>query len=255
MKRYLWIFIVLIIIALPKESHGQIWKLKRYEAGVGLGSSHAWTDIGLTPDGVMGFQFLGIRPNLSFQGRYYISSMISTAVDLNFIWLGGVDDPSQRARLYYYNSLVFEPALRAEIILFGTNRGSGTTALFNRRGMINNYSDFHLFAFGGVGGAISKANVREQETNLEVVNNPGYYNNTNFGLVFPVGLGIKFSLDADWSFSAEIGARISLTDYLDGYSSQYSEHNDFYYLTNFKAIYKLRTGRNGLPVFKRRGGR
>jgi hypothetical protein len=53
------------------------------------------------------------------------------------------------------------------------------------------------------------------------------------------------------NFGLEVGGRYTFSDYLDGYTSQYSKSNDVYYFLNLTVTYKPKMGRNGLPVFRR----
>jgi len=64
-------------------------------------------------------------------------------------------------------------------------------------------------------------------------------------------VGIKFSLDPRWSVGADLGYNFSLSDEIDGYSSEWSEYNDSYYNISVKAIIKIRSDKNGRPVFKK----
>ena len=52
------------------------------------------------------------------------------------------------------------------------------------------------------------------------------------------------------NFGIELAGRYSFSDYLDGYTSQYSSSNDVYYFLNFTITYKLKTGPKGLPSFR-----
>ncbi len=54
----------------------------------------------------------------------------------------------------------------------------------------------------------------------------------------------------NFNFGLELGGRYAFTDYLDGYTSQFSKANDVYYFLNFTITYKLKTGPHGLPSFR-----
>ena len=99
---------------------------------------------------------------------------------------------------------------------------------------------------------MSKGSIKDLDNgDLPPVDNPGYDNNMHYGLVIPVGAGLKYTLDAKWSLSVEAGYRWTTTDYLDAYSSAFSKYNDAYYTTSFKAIYKIRNNRKGRPIFRK----
>ena len=71
-----------------------------------------------------------------------------------------------------------------------------------------------------------------------------------FAAVIPVGLGTTLIYSPDINFGVEFGGRYSFSDYLDGYTSQYSSSNDVYYFFNFTFTYKLKTGPKGLPFLQ-----
>jgi hypothetical protein len=71
-----------------------------------------------------------------------------------------------------------------------------------------------------------------------------------FSAVIPAGLGATLIFSPNINFGLEVGGRYAFTDYLDGYTSQFSKANDVYYLLNFTVTYKLKTGPKGLPSFR-----
>ncbi len=74
--------------------------------------------------------------------------------------------------------------------------------------------------------------------------------NGGFAAVIPAGLGTTLIYSPNLNFGLEVGGRYAFTDYLDGYTSQYSKANDVYYFLNLTITYKLKTGRNGWPRFR-----
>ena len=118
--------------------------------------------------------------------------------------------------------------------------------------MVNNYNKLNLYLYGGASGILSKSHVKDLNNGgEEPVNNPGYNNNLVYSLVFPVGAGIKFSIDPRWSVGFEMGYCFSLSDQLDGYAPAASNYNDSYYTLSVKGIYKIRNDKNGRPVLKK----
>jgi hypothetical protein len=94
----------------------------------------------------------------------------------------------------------------------------------------------------GVGGIYSNPKLKK--------NDVPYIQNKfpKFGLTFPVGLGVKFSVTSKVSAGVEFGRRLTTTDYLEGYSSPSSKANDLYDFIMFSAIYKIPTDRRGYPI-------
>jgi hypothetical protein len=248
--RFILYFLVLAFVLSP-DAQGQRWKLKRYEASVGLGTTHAFMDIAPPADGLRSFQFQGTRPNVSLDAVFRIFEPLSANLSLTYIMFGGVDSEN-RMTVHSFITNAFEPTLNVEYSFLQGGKAFGTNALFNRRGMVNDYGTADIYVFAGVGGLLTKAIAFDE--NLQVVTDDIYFdNNMHFGLVFPVGLGFKYAIDSWWSVGVEVGGRFTMTDLIDGYATPFSEYNDRYILTNVKAIYKIRSDRRGLPVFRRYG--
>lgn len=256
MNRRIWVYIFLLAIILPANLNAQRWKLKRYEAAIGIGSVHTFMDIGSQNYSIRSFQFQDSRMNISSHIGYKLMQDLTVKLDLNYLIIGGVDDPD-RGRELRFTSHCFEPALRAEYNLVGGGRAFSYSTLFNRRGMVNNYGSFFFYVYAGAGGILSKAKVVDfsgVEVNPDI--NPAYDNNFNWGFVIPVGLGVKRSMDAYFDFALEVGGRLTFTDLIDGYyNTVASQYNDRYITTTFKVIYKIRNDRRGLPVFSKYGRR
>ena len=246
-----WTFILLILLMeIPSVLHAQRWKLRRYEAIFGIGSSNFFGDIGGTADddNMVGFKDIQLqytRPVVNIGLRYKLTGDMAAKFNLAFGVFSGNDINSRNDhRNFAFNSTIFEPSLQFEYYLLPEARGYSSAALFNRRGMINNYSKYYIYLFGGVGGIYY--NPKPLKSFEERFND----NFSKFGAVFPVGLGIKYSVDAKWTLGFEFGRRFTTTDYIDGYTSQYSKHKDTYYIGVLSAVYKVRTDRRGRPILR-----
>ncbi len=256
MLRKFWICLVALLLVLPLAGYSQMWRIMRYEAGVGLGSIHSFTDIGPAQKLVPDF-FNGTRPNLSVDARFKIDPFWAIKLDLAYLMFGGADvtaDTHYRPDYdYAFNTQAFEHTLRIEYYILGeARRGGGSSGIYNRKAMLNTFNTLYLYVFAGAGGVMSKAKMFEKGNPAnELTGTTGYNNNLLWSPVFPGGIGVKYSYSAWWTFGLEAGLRITLTDFLDGYNDPYyGDYNDFYYLISVKAIYRLRAGRNGLPTFR-----
>jgi len=252
MKNKLWIPIIALLVLTSIDGYGQRWKLRRYEADLYIGAVSFHGDIGLANKPLMN-NLNGMRPSIGFKPGFKITQDLTVALDLAYIIYGGKDkEGSTHGRLYSFNSHAFQHLVRAEYYLIGEGRSFISGAMYNRKGMVNNYNKLYLYVFGGAGGVLSKSKVKDLNNNgEEPLTNPGYDNSMQYTAVFPVGGGAKWSIDPRWSIGVEIGYQFTLSDYLDGYSSAWSEYNDSYYLTTVKAILKIRNDRNGRPIFKK----
>ena len=251
MKNKIWIPIIALLVLTSIDGYGQQWKLRRYEVDLYIGAVSFHGDIGLANKPLMN-NLNGMRPSIGFKPGFKITQDLTVALDLGYIIYAGKDqEGSTHGRLYSFNSHAFQHLVRVEYYLIGDGRSFISGAMYNRKGMVNNYNKLYLYIFGGAGGVLSKSKVKDLNNNgEEPLTNPGYDNSMQYTAVFPVGGGARWSIDPRWSIGVEIGYQFTLSDYLDGYSSAWSEYNDSYYLTTVKAIYMIRNDRNGRPIFK-----
>ena len=248
---YLFIF----ILCLPSEADAQKWKLRRYEATLGAGFGSYFGDIGgsTTADNLFGIKDISIkstRPSLHIGARYKIRQNVAVKMNFNYIRLAGDDEGSLNSeRGFQFATNVFEPSIQAEYSIISEEQRSRSNALFNKRGMINNYSQINLYLYAGIGAV--KHWPKPNEAMMASLNyDPDH---STFGILFPVGLGIKYILNSSWSVGAEFGIRWTTTDLLDAYTSPYSKANDLYYFGVINGIYRISTSRTGAPILFQRG--
>jgi hypothetical protein len=247
------IYIFLILFFIPISSYGQKWKRYRYEATFGIGTAHAYGDIGGSADlnNALGFKDIKIkysRPSFGVGARFKIRGDMAVKMNLNYGFVSGNDEGSINGtvdynRFYSFSSTIFEPSFQFEYYLLPENKSSGSSASFNRRGMLNNYSKVYIYLFGGIGGVFSNPKLKDKDGDNITMDNF-----SKFGIAFPIGAGIKYTIDSRWSLGFEFGRRFTTTDYIDGYTSELSEHKDIYDFGMFSAIYRIKSDRRGLPI-------
>jgi opacity protein-like surface antigen len=247
-------YLLLLVFLLPSGMHSQKWKLRRYEAVFGTGINSYFGDIGgsASPDNLFGIKDISIkstRPLLYMGARYKIRENISVKMNFTYGLMSGNDEGSKNNdRAFKFSSQIFEPSVQAEYSIISEEQKTRSSALFNKRGMINNYSQINLYLYAGIGAV--KHWPKPNEAMMASVNyDPDH---STFGIVFPVGMGLKYVLSQNWSIGAEFGVRWTTTDLLDAYTSPYSKANDLYYFGVINGIYRIKTSRTGLPVFGKR---
>lgn len=252
MKNKLWIPVIAILLFTSVDSSGQRWRLRRYGLDLYVAGVAFHGDIG-EANKPLANMFNGFRPSFGVTPRFFATENFAVSLDLAYLMYGGKDiEGSSHGRYYSFNTNAFAHGIRGEYYIFGTRSRSIGGAMYNRRGMVNSYNKLYLYIYGGVSGVLSKAHVKDLNNDgEEPLDNPGYNNNWLYSAVFPVGAGIKFSIDPRWSIGMELGYAFSLSDYLDGYASEWSEYNDSYYTLSVKGILKIRNDKNGRPVFKK----
>jgi hypothetical protein len=248
MKRY--IIIVIVILFTCPFAKAQLWKLKRYEATAGIGTTQFFGDIGgfSKTKNILGLKDITLKQtrfNMSMNLRYRITEDVSARMNFAFGYLHATDlRGSNESRGFDAVTSIFEPTLIGEYYFIKNKtensyifyKGGKTTF----RSMI---SSLDFYVFGGAGGL--KYMVKGNDALVAKGMQTG-----GFTLVLPVGVGSGFTYSPEFNFGIEIGGRYALSDYLDGYTSQYSKSNDVYYFLNATITYKMKTGENGLPAFR-----
>ncbi|NOY36969.1 MAG: hypothetical protein GXO83_05280 [Chlorobi bacterium] len=241
------IFILLFITTLPARS--QIWKMRRWELQGGIGTGHYFGDIGgVSPSenllGLKDISLVTTRPVFNVGMRYKIGANRSVNARFFTGWLhgqdaGGVND----ARGIVFNTFIFEPSVMFEQNII-PDKSNKSYLMMKGRGIISFTSSLSVYAFAGIGGSLFFPKVVDDPFNrLDL-------SASKIALVFPMGLGLKYPIDPNFSLGFTLGARLTTTDEIDGFTSPYSKHKDIYYFSSFHLIWKLRTSRQGWPLFK-----
>ncbi len=243
--------LLLILLSFPQEGNTQRWKLRRYEAVFGVGFLNYFGDVGgaVSSDNWFGLKDLSIkhtRPSLYLGARFKVRENMGVKMNLMYGFIAGNDEGSKNSdRGFEFSTGIFEPSIQYEFSIISEERRYSSSALFNKRGMVNNYSQINLYLYAGIGGVFYNPKVND------VMENAEYYdpNHTKSGIIFPAGIGLKYVINQNWSVGAEFGVRFTMTDFLDAYSHPvYSKANDLYYFGFINGIYRIRTSKSGAPI-------
>lgn len=245
MKKFSLLLIFILTISLTGFS--QRWKMKRYEAVVGIGTLNLFTDLGVSnAESLLGLRLDFTRPDLIFGVRYKFSQDFSGKFTLAYGYGHSQDITNVRIEGtdgFRSNTHMIEPAVTAEYYIKKEQRRYRSAAIYNRRGMLNDYSTFGIYLFGGIGGLYYRAVYDFTPRTNDLSKQSG------FTLVIPAGIGFKYIYSDKIVFGYEIGPRYAFSDFLDGYQPPSSKHNDVYWLTTFNLAYKIKTSRRNIPLF------
>lgn len=259
MGKRLIVMCMVVLLTAPFVS-AQLWKMKRYEATAAVGTSQFYGDIGgfTIGDNALGLRDLTLKQTrFSVNGsfRYFITDNI--AARLSFTWaMLHADDmrgSNDELRLYETSSFIYEPALLGEYY-FVRNRERNSflyqTYMYRRNSRLRDFfrsiDVYALTGFGGAGYNVFYGNDRIQTR----WNDDPSLMRRGFAGVIPLGLGAKMTLDPNLLIGVELAGRYALSDYLDGYTSQWSKRNDAYHTFSVTVNYRIKTARNGLPSFR-----
>lgn len=249
MKRFIILFLI-FILAVPL-AHSQLWKMRRWEASVGAGPSFFFGDVGgfSQTKNILGFRdltYLQTRFDINGNVKYRITRTVNARVSMSYALFHATDiRGSNEVRVLESTTSAFEPAILGEYYFLKNYAENSYLFLRRKSGFIKHLlNSIDLYGFTGF-GAISY-NVKPNEALLE-----RNMRTSGFAAVIPAGIGGTLIFSPDLNFGVELGGRYAFTDYIDGYTSQFSKANDVYYFLNLTVTYKLRTGPNGLPRFGR----
>jgi len=232
----------------PSAGDLSLWNLRRYEFTVGMGMSQLFGDIGgFSPSlnllGIKDMTLNHIRLNLYSSFKYRITDDISARFNLALGYFHSTDERGSNPDRGFESTTIFtEPSLMAEYHFF-LYTGPNKTKIRRPSSGQTIFSKIDLYLFTGLGGI--SYNIIPNEK-LE----PLVEKKIRFSAVVPLGIGANLIYSRSINIGLELEGRYAFTDYLDGYTSQYSKFNDIYYLLNLTLTYKIRTGSNGLPFFK-----
>jgi hypothetical protein len=246
MKKLL--LILLVSIFAVEMAEAQLWKIRRWEVELGIGPSFSFPDVGGYSSGknLLGFKdisFRQMRFDLTGSVRYRLSRTTNMRLSLTYAMLHSTDTRgSNEGRHLESTTQLFEPAILGEYY-FIKNKYESSWLFLKGRNIWSILSSLDFYAFAG-GGVVSYSVDGNQALKDKGLRSSG------LAAAIPFGLGATLIYSPNINFGMELGGRYTFTDYLDGYTSQYSKANDVYYFLNFTFTYKLKSSSRGLPSFR-----
>lgn len=210
-RKYL---LVLFAIGATQFAHAQF----NQDWGLNLGLAMHMGDIGGVNENTL-IQASRANYNIGAFYRYKLSSLLSVKGALTYARISGddkysVNDPARRARNLNFRTDIFDFAVTGEVHVLDI-KDFGSTGRYN--------TFFNLYGFLGVGVAYfePKGETPDGEwVKLRPLKTEGE-SYSAITPVFPIGIGSHMTFDRKWRIGVEIGARYTLTDYLDDVSTDY----------------------------------
>jgi len=251
MKRLI-LFSMVVLLCAP-YSGAQLWKMKRYEATAGLGTSQFYGDVGGYTNGenALGLKditFRQTRFNVNGAFRYFFYDNLAVRLSFSYVMLHATDERgSNEDRGYEAVTSLFEPSLTGEYY-FVRNRERNSFLFQTYRGRSRNrlkdfWRSIDVYALTGIGGAAFYVHPNDLLAERDMPT-------SGFTAIIPLGIGAKLAFDPNILFGVELTGRYAFSDYLDGYTSDWSTRNDVYHTFSVTFNYRIRTARNGLPAFR-----
>ena len=215
--------------------NGQSWKFLRNEFSFGLGASSFLGDLGganrIGSHNIVGyrdFEFKATRPAIQIGYRRFFSPNIAAKANFIFGQVSGNDALTQETyrknRNLHFKSPIAELAVQVEYFPFREYFGH----IYRSNGVVGKRVN-HLspYLFGGIGGFWYNPKAKYNGTweKLRPLKTEGVEYGS-FSIALPVGLGLKYAIDKQWSIGLEVGIRYTFTDYIDDVSTVYVDQSN-----------------------------
>jgi len=210
MKKLLFFLIGSFLLNLTVDA--QAWRMRRYEAVFGMGTTHYFGDIGgwSKDENILGLRdidFTQVRPSLYVGFRYKLYEDFALKLNLIYGYLHGDDaDNANSSRNFKFYTSIFEPSIQVEYA-FIKEKEAMSYLMMKGRGMSQFHPSISSYVFLGLGGAFFKVTEKENLQNVDLEYTPA-------ALVIPVGIGLKFGLNTKWLIGFDLGGRFTTSDYI-----------------------------------------
>lgn len=237
--------LTLCLVFFTLAINGQSWKFLRNEFSFGLGASSFLGELGGADrvgsrniKGFRDFEFNATRPAVQIGYRRFFSPNIAAKAGFTYGQVSGNDaftnETYRKNRNLHFKSPIAELAVQVDYFPFREYFGH----IYRSNGVVGKRVN-HLspYLFTGIGGFWynPKAKYNGNWEKLRPLQTEGVEYGS-LSIAIPVGLGLKYAIDKQWSIGLEVGLRYTFTDYIDDVSTNYvdksSESDMVQYLSN-----------------------
>ncbi len=235
------LFLFIFTLSISSIAQNNRWKRTRYEIVGGIGVTGFMGDLGggkVDAKYLGDFDFGAQRPLLQVGMRYKLYERIAVKSTLSYGWVSGFDNKSQNEYNLNRNLSFYSPIVE----LAGQLEYSITKEPVNHRYNLRRGRKFSLrniklntYVFGGISGFYFNPKGKDPVTGDWVALQPlgtegqglmeGREKYSRISMAFPFGLGAKYNLTRSWTIGVELGARYTLTDYIDDVSTSYVDND------------------------------
>ncbi len=219
----------------------QMWKVDRKQIMLGIGASNFLGDLGGSDKiGTHGLKDLNIsstRIGFDLAYSYQLTQRFASKTSLILGWIGGDDAHTDNAvrnnRNLNFRSIIVELSGQIEMYLILPSAEFGSSYnVFNNSWHKN--IPIGLYVFGGIGGFYFNPQAKYTDGNwysLKPLSTEGQglggdgKSYSLFQVAIPVGIGLKYRINKNYSIGLEYGLRKTFTDYLDDVSTKYFDKN------------------------------
>ncbi len=219
------------------NARANAWKRDRHSIGFGLGAANFLGELGgkdeIGSDFLNDFEWSQTRPAIQVNYKYRLGKFAYARSQLSFAYVAGSDATTEeifrRNRNLHFRSTVTELAAMLEVSILDKSRSN----MYDRnisQGTLAGWSIYGLLGIG-VTHFNAKANFNGDWYALRQFGTEGQLQEggpKKYGLftaVIPMGLGIRYELNREWTLGLEVAHRITFTDYMDDVSTVYFDND------------------------------
>jgi opacity protein-like surface antigen len=236
---------IIALVLFGTSGYSQQWKLAPLEFHGGVAILHYFGDIGgsaseSTMLGLKDINLAKVRPGLILGARYQFMKVLQVKGSYT---LGVITQSDLRSRNenrnFAFSTLINELTVSAEYYIIPESDENYYYSIMRMRGGFRHFRQpLSLYVSLGAGGVHFATRAL-----ADFKDSPRFDNSHSFALVIPAGIGIKYAIMPSISVGAGLNLRYTSTDYLDGFTSLFSDFNDVYYSFDIKLNYKIQTTR------------
>lgn len=228
------LLLILLLCLAGQHIDAQTWRYVRNEVSFGVGASNFLGDLGgakgIGTHGIKDLKLAMTRPSIQIGYKYMINPGFSVKGTAIWGYLNGDDANTKNFvrnnRNLSFRSAIGEFAVLAEFYPWGER----VTPKYKIVGVNGNESFTIMpYFYTGVGFTLfnpkAKYNgnwVALQPLGTEgqgLAGRPDKYK--RYTMCFPIGMGLKYLIDKQWSISFDLSLRYTLSDYIDDVSTSY----------------------------------
>ncbi len=197
----------------------------------GIGTTNSFTDIGGRRwegrDLFTDVQFRSTNLNLAFSIEYRHQTRMGYCIAFNYGKISGSDayspNTSRSGRNHSFTNKIYELGLKHKFYLLNNIYRSGWT----------NREPFQYYIYYGVNGFLN--NPKLIDPSGDNITKP--YSKLQVSV--PIGLGLHYTFEKHLRVGFDIAYRTTFTDYLDGFTTKWSDRRDAYMFSSFNVGYVL----------------
>jgi hypothetical protein len=231
--------LLVVILILPLLASAQRNKRYRWEAGIDVGASNFLGDLGganrIGTHFVRDLELALTRPSIGIHMRYRKDRFFGYRANFCYGFVSGDDALTQeryrKNRNLNFKSNIFEFSAIVEFYISKERPGH----LYNYRKVKGwRHIDLQTYGFLGIGAFYFNPKgqwnsdwhkLRPLRTEGQGIK-PGTKMYSRVSVCIPMGIGVKYALNRQWSIGLEYGLRLTFTDYIDDVSTVYYDKNE-----------------------------